>query len=117
MRRFLRRLGFDVVRYPSRAHSPLAEFIRKFRIASVIDVGANVGQYGSRLRQLEGFTGEILSVEPDPVSFAALITRARSDTRWTAVQVALGDQESTATLHVAELSVFSSIRAPSAFGK
>ena len=117
MKRLLRLLGVDIVRYPSRTHSPLAQFLKDHKIRTVIDVGANVGQYALRLRQLEGFGGQIVSIEPDPTSFDVLSRRASRDSRWTALRTALGDRKSTATLHVAELSVFSSLRQPSAYGK
>ena len=112
----LRRAGIDVVRFPSRAHHPLGAFLRDYRIATVIDVGANVGQYARRLRS-EGFAGAIVSVEPDPTAAAVLARDAMRDPRWSTHQVAIGSEPGRATLHVAALSVFNSFLAPTEYGQ
>ena len=116
LKRVTRRFGVDVVRFPARTHSPLAKLLREREIQTVIDVGANIGQYGMRLRHLEAFTGQIVSVEPDPASFSLLTARASRDSRWSTHRIALGETHGAATLHVAELSVLSSLRSPSAYG-
>lgn len=74
----------------------------------IIDVGANVGQYGRELRDL-GFKGRIVSFEPLPVAFAELARRAGRDAAWQAFQLAIGDHDGQATMHVAANSVSSSL--------
>ena len=53
VQRLARRLGYDLT--PRRkAKSPNAQLVavlQHFRITCVLDVGANVGQYGSMLRE------------------------------------------------------------------
>lgn len=112
----LRRAGIDLVRFPSRAHHPLGAFLTRYRIEAVFDVGANVGQYGKRLRA-EGFRGAIVSVEPDPSAFSVLERTAAHDALWAVHNVALGAEPGHATLHVSTLSVFNSLLPPSAYGR
>ncbi|HTF31450.1 MAG TPA: hypothetical protein VK625_21480, partial [Flavitalea sp.] len=67
-------MGFDVVLYDI-YHSQdklLARVIREFGVATVFDIGANIGQYGKELIQ-HGFTGEIHSFEPIPSVYQNLL--------------------------------------------
>src|SRR5205823_1885414 len=66
------------------------------------------GQFASELRK-DGWDGEIVSFEPLPSAYAALATRASSDTQWTAVNVAIGAARGVATLKVAGNEVSSSL--------
>jgi FkbM family methyltransferase len=74
----------------------------------IIDVGANIGQYGRELRNL-GYKGRIISFEPLPNAFEELARIAGRDAAWLAFQEAIGDHDGDATLHVAANSVSSSL--------
>jgi FkbM family methyltransferase len=78
-----------------------------------VDVGANRGQFAERLRQL--YAGEIVSFEPVSEAFARLAESARRDPRWTAHQLALGSENTTASIHVAASTIFSSFLRTSDF--
>ena len=106
----LRRLGVDVVRYPGRgsAFGRRMKLLDFHRIDVIIDVGANVGQYGRQLRDL-GFKGRIVSFEPLPVAYAELSRRAGRDAAWQAFELAIGDHDGQAIMHVAANSVSSSL--------
>jgi FkbM family methyltransferase len=78
------------------------------RIDVIIDVGANVGQYGRQLRDL-GFKGRIVSFEPLPVAYAELSRRVGRDAAWQAFELAIGDHDGQAIMHVAANSVSSSL--------
>lgn len=78
-----RRLGYDVQRY-----KPHDDPMRRFQYAlarrnaeTVIDVGANVGQFGQRLR-INGYQGRIISIEPTSAAHAAVSKVAKHDPRW-----------------------------------
>jgi FkbM family methyltransferase len=92
---------FDLERrlsaYVSQQH--LAELLRRYRVNVVLDVGANRGQYGRRLRRI-GFEGHIVSFEPVLATFAELQEAAAADPRWTAYPYALGREETTASMNV-----------------
>ncbi|MGP8252849.1 MAG: FkbM family methyltransferase [Terracidiphilus sp.] len=86
----------------------LFDFIEDREIDVVIDVGANVGQFGRSLRE-SGYRGRIISFEPIGSAFQVLAKEAQKDGNWDANQCGLGAAMGTARLNVSELSVFSSI--------
>jgi FkbM family methyltransferase len=77
-------------------------------VESVVDVGANAGQYGTRLRDA-GYTGRMVSFEPGSAAFDRLAETARPDPRWEVRRCALGDHDGTVTLNVATDSEGSSL--------
>lgn len=90
----------------------IARFLRRLKIDCVIDVGANTGQYAGDLR-LIGFKGIILSFEPDPATFATLVTASAGDSCWHVFNHALGDAAGVAELNRMKRSEFNSFRQPS----
>ncbi|MFT3965957.1 MAG: FkbM family methyltransferase [Sphingobium sp.] len=90
----------------------LRRFLGHFGVDCVIDVGANAGQYAGMLRRDVGFTGTILSFEPNPTVFAALEKAAAGDPRWHAHNVALSDTDGTAGFNIMAADQFSSLNAP-----
>jgi FkbM family methyltransferase len=106
----LRRVSLDVVKFDSGTH-PLARRMRLFEahgIELVLDVGANVGQYASELRDL-GYRGAIVSYEPLSSAFRQLEQRARGDRQWRVINAGLGSTAGTATIHIAGNSQSSSL--------
>ena len=87
----------------------LAQLLELHRITLVIDVGANEGQYASRLRRL-GYARRIVSFEPGAEAHRALAARARSDTRWKiAPPLALGGESGRAQLKTGNRSDMNSL--------
>jgi FkbM family methyltransferase len=91
----------------------LRSLLKKLQIDCVIDVGANVGQYGNELRMI-GYDGQIFSFEPAPDCFAQLSARCASDPHWHAINLALGTQPGHALFNEMQASVFNSFKLPSA---
>ncbi len=89
----------------------LRRFLRDHRINVVIDVGANEGQFVSKLRRL-GFRGRIVSFEPDPRSFTRLCERHQKDPLWCGYPMALGEADTEGVFHQAKDSVMSSFLTP-----
>ncbi len=105
LRSALRRRGYDVVtRRPV-----LADWLRERGVTVVFDVGANEGQFATELRAW-GYGGRIVSFEPIPEVAARLRALAASDPTWDVREMALARTTGTSTLHISDLSVFSSLR-------
>jgi FkbM family methyltransferase len=107
----LRRFGYDIVKY-SPANSPRVRrrsLLDSLRVTVVLDVGANVGQFGSELRE-DGYRGRIASFEPLHAAFRTLA--ARADEQWECFEIAIGANDGEATLNVAEDTWSSSLRHP-----
>lgn len=85
-----------------------------FAIASVIDVGANSGQFRDQMRDEVGFAGPIHSFEPDPALAIALMRRAAADPAWTVHPCALGASEGMMAFNIMENSVYNSFHVPDA---
>jgi FkbM family methyltransferase len=87
IRRTTRRFGYDLVPFVQGFSQLQARLLND--IDFVVDVGANVGQYGSKLREL-GFHGPILSFEPQVSAFRMLSRVAGVAGDWRVRNVALG---------------------------
>ena len=85
---------------------------QRLGVNCVIDVGANVGQYASMMREM-GYSGRIVSIEPLPEAYATLTSKARHDPSWRTMNVALGEMDVTRELNVYASSDLSSFLAPS----
>jgi FkbM family methyltransferase len=92
----------------------VAGVLELYRANVVLDVGANRGQFGRRLRAY-GYRGHIVSFEPVPEAFAALERRAAGDPRWTAHRCALGEEDGAMAMQVVQ-GTMSSLLTPTAFG-
>lgn len=86
----------------------IVDFIEDRKIDTVIDVGANIGQFGKSLRE-SGYRGRIVSFEPIASAFQHLAKAAQRDSKWEVYHCGLGAAQGTARLNVSELTVFSSI--------
>jgi FkbM family methyltransferase len=106
IRRTLNRCGYDLRRL---GYNPdLMDFIRDRKIDVVLDVGANVGQFGRWLRG-RGYRGRIVSFEPIASVYDVLAATAAGDAGWAVNNFALGTKTERASINVAVESVFSSI--------
>lgn len=70
-------------------------------ITTVVDVGANSGQYASSLRE-HGYRGRIVSFEPLRGPFTQLETQAAPDPLWACHNVGLGASEGEFEMNVAD---------------
>lgn len=102
-----KRLG--ILRVGRRRVRDLFDFILTRKIDLVIDVGANVGQFGESLRA-GGYRGSIVSFEPVEAAYQALSAKAAADSNWQTYRCALGASAGQAQINVSQLSVFSSLR-------
>ncbi|MCW2766994.1 MAG: hypothetical protein JWO11_2953 [Nocardioides sp.] len=102
----LHRVDLDVSRgpYPNR----LARTLDAQGIDTVLDIGANVGQFASMTRRA-GFAGRMISCEPLRGAFGELRARASRDPEWTPLHTAVGSAAGTTTINVSANSFSSSV--------
>lgn len=75
----------------------------------VIDAGAHVGGFGRALRRA-GYRGRIVSFEPVRAAYDELCRRAGDDPDWQVHELALGDRDGAAELHVVPGTMSSFLR-------
>jgi FkbM family methyltransferase len=81
--------------------------VDKANVSVVIDVGANIGQFGIDIRRY-GFKGRIISYEPVENTFSLLLKTIPKHQPWDAIQLGLGSLESTEVINVSGNSGLSS---------
>lgn len=99
------RRGYEILADPF--DQRLAKMLDHFGVETVIDGGANIGQFGHALRKA-GFKGRIFSAEPLSSAFAQLVGASGNDPLWVAERVAFSDQEGLIEMNIAANSVSSS---------
>jgi FkbM family methyltransferase len=77
----------------------IARNLEDLQITGVIDVGANVGQFGLDVRR-HGFEGLIVSYEPVQETFGYLSQTIKQHQPWKAFQFGLGALESERTINI-----------------
>ena len=104
----LGRAGWEIRPTTTDEDQRRAKLMASEDIDVVLDIGANVGQYGMRLRN-NGYSGRIVSFEPYAQAFDVLHRTATRDGLWDAYRLALTDQEGEAELNIAGNSFSSSL--------
>jgi FkbM family methyltransferase len=101
-------IGYDIVKYKSThpAHVILKHMTVN-NINTLLDVGANAGQYSIALRKA-GFNGRIISFEPLSDAFSELKITSSRDENWQSYNYALGDANTLSTINVSGHSPSSS---------
>lgn len=108
-KRILNRLFWiEISRYPLPHLSRRIKLIHTHQIDTIIDIGANIGQYASEMRNI-GFTGQIFSFEPLKEAFQKLQKYSSKDTLWKVFNYSIGERDGKAIINVAKNSVSSSL--------
>jgi FkbM family methyltransferase len=108
VRSLLRRFDFEICRYSRTTQYTRLHMLDRNNITTVLDIGANVGQYAEELRTT-GYSGRIVSFEPLSEVFAELSNRAAYDNLWECKQLALGHTIEEVEIKVAENFAISSL--------
>ncbi len=82
--------------------------LKHFNIDTILDVGANTGQYAYYTRKL-GYKNNIISFEPLSSAFSILEKFAKKDSRWQVENAALGDFDGQIEINISLNSQSSSI--------
>ena len=111
IRKILWKAGYDISKFAPASH-PLARrkrILSYYDIDTVLDIGANAGQFARQLREDMGYEKEIVSFEPMSSVFEVLQVNAAPDRRWRALNMALGDIDEEQTINIAGNSYSSSL--------
>jgi len=111
IRKIVRNMGWELMRFrpESSEWARLVRMLSVHGVSTVLDVGANTGQYAQNLREA-GFGGRIISFEPVLEAHTQLCQAARNDSLWTvAERMAIGDKDGRAEIHVAQNLASSSL--------
>jgi FkbM family methyltransferase len=90
----------------------LRRLFELLRVDLVIDVGANAGQYGQRLRRHVRYRGTIVSMEPVPEMLEQLNAARRGDPAWHVEPIAVSDRRGTVSFNVMNDRECSSLAEP-----
>jgi FkbM family methyltransferase len=96
------------VKYPTPELDRRIKFLKNNAISVVIDVGANIGQYGSELRSI-GYEGKIISFEPTNDAFTKLEALSKKDKKWDVFHYSLGEFDGDSEINISKNSVSSSL--------
>lgn len=106
LRKIFQKFGIDIHRYH---HTPQKlNWLTHFDINTILDVGANTGQFAGEIRTFFK-DAYIYSFEPLEECFNELKTREQYDSKFKAFHFALGNSNSTDTIHKSSYSLSSSI--------
>jgi FkbM family methyltransferase len=111
LKRLLKHQGWLVERYhPYRdKFRLLARLCDDHHCRTLIDVGANEGQFAQELLEA-GYEGSIVSVEPQAAAYQKLVAAAAKHAGWTvAPRMCLGERNGSVEFNIAANSVSSSI--------
>lgn len=108
--RFTRSLGFDFYALKDKSDGELLRlrWLQEMNINTVLDIGANEGQFALMIRKLLPDTA-ICSFEPIPDCYNKLIAHFHSDTAFKAFNVAIGDKEEMIEMNINDFSPSSSL--------
>ncbi|MEQ9451619.1 MAG: FkbM family methyltransferase [Pseudomonadales bacterium] len=117
-RRLAHWIGYDIDKFNKQitVETHLRENLPRWGIDVVLDVGANIGQFATMLRDI-GYSGKIISFEPGKAAYEQLSKNCADDPGWDAYNYALGNAEENLELNVSRSSVFSSFHPVNSFGK
>lgn len=111
IKKLFRKLGFDLIRYNSASsqNSRILNFFSIYKIDTVLDVGANIGQFAMELRE-SGYNGRIISFEPLSEAYSHLLINSKKDPNWIiAPRMAMGNEKGKKTINISGNFVSSSI--------
>lgn len=105
-----RRMGVAIERYPPPGsfERQLRDYLQQMQINLVLDVGAFIGNYARKLREV-GYRGRIISFEPVPASYEQLHAARYDDPLWTGQPFGLSDENRDAFINVHSRGDFNSL--------
>ena len=106
IRKIIQKTGFDLHRY--RSAPDRNKFWQSFNIKTILDIGANIGQFAREIREVLP-KAQIYSFEPLKEAFGTLEGNFYKDPKFKAFNYALGDKEEEVEMHKSAYTPSSSI--------
>ncbi len=102
--------GWDLIRYNVHTSEDVLinTILKHFNIETIIDVGANEGQYAQGVFS-HGYKGKIFSFEPIPSVFKKLKKKASRNENWEVFQSGVGSRESEIMMNITKNLTSSSV--------
>ncbi len=116
IRKFLQKYGYDIVKLhpkyvPNQLESATIlhenKWLQELNFATIIDIGANEGQFSERMRLLFP-SAEIFAFEPLPDVYDTLVANFKTDANFKAFNVGIGATEGVSIFHKNESTASSS---------
>lgn len=98
--KFLKHYNYDLVKFPYGDLAKRMEIIKQYSIETILDVGANIGEFANTMREA-GYKHEIISFEPRKSAYDELIKVSSMDPKWKSVNIALGNEDGKSIINVA----------------
>jgi FkbM family methyltransferase len=111
LRTYLWKLGYDISKITPTSHAAARkkQIFASYKIDTVLDIGANSGQFAQQLRGDIGYVHRILSFEPLSTAFELLKENSKDDPAWEVFNYAIGDTVEKQEINVAGNSYSSSL--------
>lgn len=109
VRKVINPLKLDLKIYPDidiRRRKKLLDF---YKINTILDVGANSGQYGKQTINDLAFKGNLISFEPVKKTYKKLSEKANSYNNWTAYNYGFGNKNEELSINLSENTYSSSL--------
>lgn len=109
LKAFAQKFGYDILHTPTNPISrQWLDLINSNNVNVILDIGANTGQYGRKIRKT-GYKGYIVSFEPVYSVYEQLKANTATDPRWQAIRTGVGNYDGIAEINIANNSYSSSI--------
>jgi len=108
IQKILHHFGYQLNKYPSLDIRRRMKIVTHYGIDTILDVGANAGQYAMEMRR-SGFMNNIISFEPIKKVYNVLLKNIGNDPLWSAENYALGNEDKSESINISGHSLSSSI--------
>jgi FkbM family methyltransferase len=105
IKKFLRSYGYDIIRY----HSFYDRDLKPLGIQTILDIGANTGEFSKEMRTLFP-DAEIYAFEPLKDCFETINTKTAGDTKFHRYNIALGETNGDSVIQRSSFHPSSSLR-------
>jgi FkbM family methyltransferase len=110
VKQLAQKMGIAISYYPppGSLERHLSDYLSQMEINVVLDVGAYIGNYARKLRNV-GYMGQIISFEPVPASYEQLYEAMHNDPLWAGEPFGLSDENREALINTHSKGDFNSL--------